>query len=215
MRITKLVHSCLYVEHDGRAVLMDPGKMAWDSGLIQPGSIHILDAITISHEHYDHFHLPLIQQLVAQFPKVQIFTTDAVRRQLIEAGINNAQTKPSDFVRVEYIRHESMQPLAPPPGDNMVAHVFGLLTHSGDSHHVLKSESVLAVPLAGPWGATIDGVRMVEHLGPHIVLPIHDWMWNPTWKADMYERMEAHFAKKGMQFIKLQDGVSVDLPISS
>jgi hypothetical protein len=95
----------------------------------------------------------------------------------------------------------------------MVANVFGLLTHPGDSTHVQKSESILCVPLGGPWGATIEGVRLGERLGPHIILPIHDWMWNDAWKKSMYDRLEAYYASKRQQFIKLQDGVPAELQV--
>ena len=213
MRVTKFVHSCLLVEHDGKTVLIDPGQMSWESGLIQPGTIQQLDEIFITHEHFDHCHIPFVQFLLAQFPKVKITSTEVVKKALTQAGISHVETEMSQNARIEFVTHESMEPLAPPPGPNMVVNAFGLLTHPGDSHHISASDAVLCVPLAGPWGATIDAVRMADHLGPRIILPIHDWMWSDQWRASMYDRFEAYFTEKRQQFIKLQNGVPVDLSV--
>jgi L-ascorbate metabolism protein UlaG (beta-lactamase superfamily) len=213
MRVTKLIHSCLLVDHEGKVVLVDPGQWSWESGLVAPGTIHQLDEIVITHEHADHFHLPFVQSLVEQFPKVKIITTDIVKKQLVEAGINNVTTESSNLVHVESITHESMEPLAPAPNPNLVANLFGLLTHPGDSHHPMRSEAILCVPLAGPWGATIEAVRMADRLGPHIILPIHDWMWNTAWKTSMYDRLEAYYAQSGRTFVKLIDGVPTELNV--
>ncbi len=213
MKVTKYVHSCLKVEHEGKVVLIDPGEMSWESGLIDVRRWEQLDEIVISHEHFDHMFMPFIEELLVQFPKVKIITTEAVKQELAKQGISQVQLESSNLVQVSTVSHESMVPLAPPPGPNLVSNVFGLLTHPGDSHHIERSEAVLCLPLAGPWAATIEAVRMADHLGPHIILPIHDWMWSDPWKRSMYDRLEAYFTAKRQQFIKLKDGEAVELSI--
>ena len=67
MKVTKFVHSCLLVEMPApinRTALFDPGAMSVDA--LEVDSLEYLDDIIITHEHGDHFHLPLIKQLEAE-----------------------------------------------------------------------------------------------------------------------------------------------------
>ena len=49
MRITKFGHAGVRIEHDGRAVLIDPGVFT------QEESLDGVDAVLVTHEHPDHY----------------------------------------------------------------------------------------------------------------------------------------------------------------
>ena len=49
MRITKFGHACVRVEHDGVALVIDPG------GWTEPEAVEGATAILITHEHPDHY----------------------------------------------------------------------------------------------------------------------------------------------------------------
>jgi L-ascorbate metabolism protein UlaG (beta-lactamase superfamily) len=83
------------------------------------------------------------------------------------------------------------------------------ITHPGDSIHLDDSKDVLFLPLAGPWEAPIEAVRLGEKLHPKVIVPIHDWMWNSEWRATMYGRLEAYYAQQSIKFISAVDGESV------
>ncbi len=50
MRITKLGHACVRIEHDGGVVVIDPGVFT------DAGALDGADAVLITHEHPDHVH---------------------------------------------------------------------------------------------------------------------------------------------------------------
>ncbi|GAA1929384.1 MBL fold metallo-hydrolase [Streptantibioticus ferralitis] len=76
LRLTWMGHSSVLAEIDGRRVLFDPvwGERCSPFGFVGPRRVHPvpvpltelgpLDAVVISHDHYDHLDLPTIRQLV-------------------------------------------------------------------------------------------------------------------------------------------------------
>lgn len=211
VRLTKYVHACLLLETEDRSVLLDPGQMGFESGLFDISRLARLDAIAITHEHFDHFHLPFVQALVQKFPGVKIVSTPDVVRQLSEVSIT-ASNEADDLIEILPWSHESMEPLSGGnTAQNIGVHIASLLTHPGDSYQADHSKDIFAMPLAGPWGAAIEGVRLAEKLQPKAVVPIHDWMWNEEWRQSMYDRCEAFFQSRGINFIRPTDGQAIEL----
>lgn len=215
MRITKYVHSCILIEHDEKTVLIDPGQFSWESGLFNPTDFNNIDEIVITHEHFDHCSLEFIQAVISVFPKVKIVTNNGVKKKLQSNGIvDNITTNSTDLTVLIPLMHDSMDPLSSdPPAENVSAHVLGLVSHPGDSVHLSESRNILCMPLAGPWGSAIEAIRMASNLGPHAVIPIHDWMWNQDWRKTMYDRMEVFFRSRGIVFFKPEDGQSFEVNV--
>jgi L-ascorbate metabolism protein UlaG (beta-lactamase superfamily) len=205
MKLTKYIHACVLVEDDEHTALFDPGRFAWESGDLNLELLESLDYILITHEHFDHFHLPFVQALVDKFPEVKIISTDSVAAILKESGIT-ASEEPDDYVQVTYQPHASMAPLDKNPPQNIRIDYKDMITHPGDSFAFDKTKNVLFLPLAGPWGSAIEAIRKADELRPEVVVPIHDWMWNDEWRAVMYERMESYFMSQNIQFINAQNG---------
>jgi len=217
MKITKFVHSCLLLETPDKVAIIDPGQFSWQSKLLDISSLKKLDYIVITHEHQDHFFMNFVQALVAQFPEVCIVSTPSVMEQLSKEGIDHFKDCKSDeVVQALDWPHESMDPLMPGPSpcENIGVHFAGVLTHPGDSYKAIESKAIFAVPLAGPWGATIEGIRLAAKLKPKFVVPIHDWMWNDNWRASMYDRCEEYFETQGIKFLKLKDGEPVEISVA-
>jgi L-ascorbate metabolism protein UlaG (beta-lactamase superfamily) len=206
MKLTKYIHACVLVEDDEHTALFDPGLFAWESDQFSIEKIEKLDYILITHEHFDHFHLPFVQALVVRFPNVRIITTEAVVAQLREAGIQNATEEPDENVKVTYLAHASMAPLDTNPPQNIRIDYKDKVTHPGDSLDFKDTKEILLLPLAGPWGSAAEAIRRADELRPEVVVPIHDWMWNEQWRTSMYERMEHYFAAQNIQFMSAQNG---------
>lgn len=212
MRLTKFVHACVLVEDQDKTILFDPGQFSWDSGLFPIDSLKRLDYVAISHEHFDHFYEPFVKRLAGQFPGALFLSTKDVVAKLHDMGINSAQATSTEDVDVAPLDHDSMQPLNPGPmAQNVRFHFRGTLTHPGDSIHLEETKDILFLPLAGPWEATIDAVRLAEKLQPKTVVPIHDWMWNDQWRLTMYHRLENFFAERNIRFIAAHDGQSFEV----
>ena len=81
LRVTWLGHSTLFLEVDGARVLVDPvwGKHAAPSPLLGVGRFYPpplaledvpdLDAVVVSHDHYDHLDVPTVRALAGRVPR--------------------------------------------------------------------------------------------------------------------------------------------------
>lgn len=212
MKITKYVHSCLLVETEKETILIDPGDYSWESGLFDIDALDKLDIVVVTHEHPDHFHEPFIRALVKKFPDVCFITTPGVADQLHTMGFKKAFCESTPSVQVfSTNRHASVEPLAPPPPENIAVHIAGRLTVGGDRHDLEESKEILALPITAPWGSVKQGAEMVMRLKPKTVIPIHDWHWREKARAGEYERSGGVYKEHGITFIEPVDGQPMEV----
>jgi len=212
MKITKFVHSCVLVEDGGRAVLIDPGAFSWQSGLVDVASLPKLDAIYVTHLHGDHLEEPFIKALLESQPNVPWIAPEDAARQLQSFGVQNIsqQTPSGDSIFIG--DHANLDPLGPTP-KNMVVHLADKLTHPGDSHTFTQTKLVLCLPVDAPWGSTLDAVRLAIQLKPKYVLPIHDYMWNDTWRKNWYCNIADCLKQFNIEFLYPIDGQPIEIDV--
>jgi glyoxylase-like metal-dependent hydrolase (beta-lactamase superfamily II) len=206
MRVTKFVHSCLLVEHDGKAVLIDPGTFSWPA--IEIGSLPPLDAVLITHLHPDHCYPEALNQLREHFEGLTIVSNPQTVDRLAEEGIEATSDMPA-WGQQEVVRHADLT-FTPAP-QNSAFHLFGRLSHLGDSFDAKKNQSVIAFPITAPWGGLWPNLQRLIALKPEAALPIHDWHWNDQARKSSYEAAAKTLAEHGIKFIPLKDGVPVKI----
>jgi L-ascorbate metabolism protein UlaG (beta-lactamase superfamily) len=214
MKITKLNHSCLLVEllaPVNRTALFDPGEFS--AGLVDVNSLDYLDDIVVTHEHFDHFSAELTKKLVQKFPDVRITAPPSVVEKLQQLGISASAEAP-EGMRLFHAPHDPVEPLFPTP-EEIGVHYLEALSHPGDSLHFDETKAILALPVDGPWGATVDAINLAVRLRPQYVLPIHDAMWTEDWRKLMYDGMEQIFAQQDITFFKLANGQPVTVDVTS
>jgi L-ascorbate metabolism protein UlaG (beta-lactamase superfamily) len=115
MRLTKMMHSCVRLEHDGFTVAVDPG------GLSESGAADGADAIFITHEHFDHLEQQRLASAARSRPGVQLWTCRAVADKLGDlampvhvVGHGDAFEVGGFSVQVHGERHEITHPDQPP-----------------------------------------------------------------------------------------------------
>jgi L-ascorbate metabolism protein UlaG (beta-lactamase superfamily) len=209
MKITKLIHSCLLVEMPDRTALFDPGVMSEE--MVNVDSLEYLDDIFITHSHGDHMSIPLIKKLHAKFPEVRITAPADAVEQLASEGIP-ASTEPPEGVTFFDAPHENVEPMFPKPPEIGI-HYLDKLSHPGDSHTFTESKAILALPVTAPWGATVKAVNLAHGLRPKYILPIHDWHWNEQARQMTYDSLEQLFAQSDIRFMKLENGVPVNIDV--
>ncbi len=211
MKLTKYVHACLLAETPEMTVLFDPGKFSWESGTFDVKTLERLNAVVITHEHFDHFHMPFVNALLEKFPTVQFVTTESVATQLQNAGISNISTESTDSIEIFSKRqHASLAPFSDAP-QNIAVHFADYLTVGGDRHDLEESKQVLALTITAPWGSMNNAARMAEKLSPKKIVPVHDWHWNDAARQSAYDQFAHYFGELNITFIKPADGRSFEV----
>jgi L-ascorbate metabolism protein UlaG (beta-lactamase superfamily) len=214
MKITKFVHSCLLVEMPepvNRTALFDPGTFSEEA--LGAHKLEYLDDIIITHIHQDHVSVPLIKQLVGQFPDVRITAPTEVVEMLGAEGIK-ASDQPSAGIVFYGAPHEVIRPFfESDPPQEIGVHYLDMLSHPGDSHSFGETKPILALPVQAPWGSTVNAVKLALELKPQHILPIHDWHWSDAARKSSYDNMAKLFDGQGITFHKLETGqpVVIDL----
>lgn len=205
MKITKLVHSCLFVEEAGKSILIDPGIYS-TKNVVTLDTFSSLDFLLITHEHADHMDQEFIKKLVEKFPQLEIISNHSVKTIL---GKNNiaVSTQGNDFIEVTEVPHENTPWFTSPP-KNVLFTLFGKLTHPGDSLHLTNSSEILALPIQASWGSMAWAFETAVKLKPKIIIPIHDWQWRDEAREQNYKVGTEFFSKCGIDFKPVEQGLA-------
>ncbi len=208
MKITKYLHSCLLLSEAGKTILIDPGQYTFDAQVFPTDTLAQLDAIFITHEHADHCSLPFLKALVAKFPAVEIVTNPELVTTLREEQLEATEELP-DYATATPVAHEDIVFAVPPVNTEYT--FFGKFSHPGDSHHIISTAPILALPIQAPWGSFANAIKLAESLSPKYIIPIHDWHWKDEVRKGMYERAEEYLAQSDIVFKKLETGETIEL----
>ena len=207
MKLTKYVHSCLLAEEQGTTVLVDPGSYTIEEGALHIDTLEKLDFVLITHEHQDHLYVPFLKQIIEKFPAVLVISNGAVVDLLSKEGIQ-ASIQGTEKIEMIDAPHEKL--LSVPP-HNVLFHLFGRLTHPGDSFQFSESKEILALPVQAPWGSMVAALEKAVELRPKLVVPIHDWHWNEKARKALYAMAESYLQRHDIEFHGLEAGESLDI----
>jgi L-ascorbate metabolism protein UlaG (beta-lactamase superfamily) len=180
MRITKLGHACVRLEHEGQVVVLDPG------GFTGPGATEGATAVLVTHEHADH--LDLDQLRATEAP---IWTIEAVRAKIAEADPAVAErvtvVAPGESfdvgVPVTAVgeQHAVIHPDIPRiTNSGYLVDLAGTrVLHPGDSlGSVEKDVDVLLLPVSAPWAKVSEIIDFGRAVGAARSLAIHDAIYS-------------------------------------
>ncbi len=190
LRATWLGHSTVLVEIDGLRVLTDPvwGPRASPSRLagpkrFQPVPLSLqrlppLDAVIVSHDHYDHLDLPTIRELV-KLQTVPFITSLGVGAHLQAWGV-----PPERIIELDWWEHWQA------PGAELRIHAAPSQHFSGrslkDRNATLWSSLVIETPrhrvfFSGDTGLTTEYAAIREHFGPFDLVMLEVGAFHPSW----------------------------------
>lgn len=211
MRITKLGHCAMVLEIDGVKILTDPGSFTTGA---QEG-VTGLDAILITHEHADHFHIESLHTVVRNNPEAAIITNGSVAKLIAEAGITNTVTVVGDgqsttlkAVSIEGFGKDHA-PIVETMGmvENTAYMIGNKFYFPGDNFHAPgRAVDVLALPVAGPWMKISEAVRFAQTIGARIAFGVHDGMLVPSFRA--FPKMALNMFVPNTEYVTLADGES-------
>ena len=208
MRIIKFGHACVRVEHDGVAVVVDPGVFT------EVGALDGADAVLITHEHADHY---LPDNLRAT--DAPVFTIDAVAAKIREDAPGVAErvtvvAPGEEFdvglpVRAVGEMHAVIHPEMPrffnsgyvlTAGDGKVYHPGDALT--GPDEDV----DLLCVPVSAPWLKASEAIDFARAVKAPRNLAIHDRIYSEAGLGIVDGHMKTFLHDAGQEYVRLADG---------
>jgi L-ascorbate metabolism protein UlaG (beta-lactamase superfamily) len=189
LRVTWLGHSTLLLEVDGHRILTDPvfGERASPFAFAGPKRFHEvpatlaqlprLDAVLLSHDHYDHLCAASIRTLAKM--QVPIVTSLGVGAHLEKLGVDPKRITELDWWETHTLPGGTLSFTATP-----AQHFSG--RGLGDRNTTLWSSWVLQTDkhrlfFSGDTGLTEEFATIRERLGPFDLTMLEIGAWHPAW----------------------------------
>jgi L-ascorbate metabolism protein UlaG (beta-lactamase superfamily) len=211
MRITKFGHACVRIEHDGTALVIDPG-MFTDAEAVDGAT-----AVLITHEHPDHY---LPDHLRAT--DAPVFTVEDVAAKIRQDAPDVAERvtvvapgesfDPGIPVRAVGEWHNVIHRELPRPHNSGYLVTAGDQTayHPGDAlEHPGERVDVLLCPASAPWLRSEMAIDFVRAVGAPRNLAIHDRIYS---EAGL-RIVDGHFGlllPETSSYSRLADGTDLD-----
>lgn len=176
MHLTHYGHACVLIDTGAARLLFDPG--AFSSGF---ESLDGLDAILVTHQHFDHVDAERLQHLLRANPDAALVTDGQTAQQL--TGIDARTAAPGDRLtlggaEVEVVgsgEHAEIHRDIPLVANNGYL-VDGVLLHPGDAYVPPGRDELatLLLPTGAPWLKISEAVDYLRAVAPRRVVPIHE-----------------------------------------
>jgi L-ascorbate metabolism protein UlaG (beta-lactamase superfamily) len=188
VQLTHFGHACVLLDTGTARLLIDPG--AFSTGF---ESLTGLDAILITHQHFDHLEPERLPGLLRANPDVRLIVDPGTAGQL--DAIDHETVAPGDSVEIAGARvdvigdgeHEVIHPDIPMITNNgyLIGDVgregaggAGTLLHPGDAYVPVPDGSdpveTLLLPTGAPWLKVSDAVDYLRAMTPRTAVPIHE-----------------------------------------
>jgi L-ascorbate metabolism protein UlaG (beta-lactamase superfamily) len=208
MRLIKLGHACVRIEHDGAVVVLDPGVFT------EPDAVDGATAVLITHEHPDHYlpdHLRLtdapIWTIADVAARIREDAPDLVERVTVVSP--DEQLDVGLPVRVVGELHAVIHPELPrfrnsgyvvTAGDTTVYHPGDALTEPG------QDVDVLCLPVSAPWMRASEAVEFARAVKAPRNVAIHDRVYSEAGLGIVDGHLNAFLPKEGLDYRRLPDG---------
>ena len=211
MRIIKFGHACVRIEHDGVAVVVDPGVFT------EVGAVDGADAVLVTHEHTDHY---LPDNLRAT--DAPVFTIDAVAGKIREDAPDVAErvtvVRPGQEFdaglpvravgELHAVIHPEMQRFF--NSGYVVTAGEEKVYHPGDALTPPEEEvDLLCVPVSAPWLKASEAVDFARAVKAPRNLAIHDRVYSEAGLGILDGHMNAFLPDAGQDYVRLADGAEL------
>jgi L-ascorbate metabolism protein UlaG (beta-lactamase superfamily) len=209
MRLTKYGHSCVRIERDGAVLVIDPGAFS------EPEALDGVDAVLITHEHFDHLNVDLLADALGRRPSVTVHThrdvlpkLDALTGVVSTVGSGEAFSAAGMRVRAYGGLHAEVHPEIPRVA-NLGFLIEDTVYHPGDSFDVPDGAPVetLFVPISAPWLKLSEAVDFVRAVAPRRAYALHDCLLSDAG----FQVTDGNMTKlAGCDYARLAPGQTVD-----
>lgn len=213
MKITKLGHCCLVLEHERTKILTDPGSYTSEAVKAAQG----IDVVLITHEHQDHYHVPSIHLILENNPGATIVSNGAVAKLLKAEGVACTVVGDGQAATIKEILIEGFgknhAPIYGTMGlvENTGYFIANKFYFPGDAFHDPgKPVDVLALPTAGPWMKVSEALDFARATKPRMAFPVHDGMIVPGATGFVTRILQNFLTPDGVTFIPLGAGEAME-----
>lgn len=183
MQIVHFGHSCVLLDTGSARLLFDPG--AFSSGF---EGVRDLDAILITHQHFDHLDGKRLPALVAANPTAALVVDEDTVAETTKLGLAAEQVNPGDRLTLAGAtvtavggRHATIHPDFAMPTNAGYLVDDGAFYHPGDALFVPEQDiDVLGLPMGAPWLKTGEVIDFLRAVHPRRAIPIHEALLTET-----------------------------------
>jgi L-ascorbate metabolism protein UlaG (beta-lactamase superfamily) len=213
VELTKHAHATVVLTKAQSSIVIDPGTFTPNAAELVKSSA----AVLVTHEHADHFDMPIIVAALEAQPDLRVYAPTSVTR-LIGIRDNRVVTvKSGDSFEVAgfnvsvFGENHARVHADIPLGDNVGFLIDGVVYHPGDGYFVpgVPVETLL-MPVSGPWEITELGIDYIRSVQPVRTVQIHDMLLNETGKSVATDYLGAD-SLTGVPMIRLELGETMVL----
>lgn len=211
MRLTKLEHSGIILDKDGKKLVFDPVEYID----VLP-ELHGVVAIIITHLHSDHLQPEQISKIMDLNPAAKIIAP-ADAAELLPNAITVAGGDELDIegFNLKFFSKDHASVLAGKvPCQNLGVVVDDTITNPGDSFDLLEMNGTvetLLVPEVAPWTKMSETIEFMKIAKPKRAIPVHDAILSEMGKGIYDGLLRSACEGTGTEFAPLSVGESIDI----
>ena len=192
-------------------MLLDTGsaRLLFDPGVFSSGfeGVRDLDAILITHQHFDHLDADRLPALVEANPTAALIVDPGSIEVTAKLELAAEQVRPGDNltlagaeVTVVGGEHAVIHRDVPVPPNVGYVVGGGAFYHPGDALFVPEQKvDVLGLPSAAPWLKTGEAVDFLRAVAPRVAVPIHQELLSDIGKRLTFDNWFSGLAPEGTE----------------
>lgn len=217
MKLTKLEHSGIVLEKDGKRLVFDPVEFA--ETLPEFNSVA---AIVITHVHSDHLQPEQISAILDRNPEAKIFAPEDAAMVILNAlgaadvttAVGGDKLTVGGFEMEFFGKDHASVVAGKVPCQNIGVVVGGKLTNPGDSFDLLEMNGTvetLLVPEVAPWSKMSETMEFVKIAKPQIVIPVHNGLLSEMGQTIYNNLLRGACEEVNAKFIPLGVDESIEI----